>query len=88
MSNLTKEDKLSILKRLVNRVKNWRFQKSLPMIIWMGKPSFSQNSPEFQQWLKDTNDGIGVVFGVPATDIQNVRMNVFSLNIKFTVTRT
>lgn len=63
MSNLTKEDKLSILKRLVKRVTNWRFQKSLPMIIWMGKPNFSRSSREFQQWLKDTNEGITVVFG-------------------------
>ncbi len=63
MSDLTKEDKLSILKRLVKRVKDWRFQKSLPMIVLMGKPNFSQNSPEFEKWLKDVNDGIGVVFG-------------------------
>ncbi len=63
MPDLTKEDRLSILKRLVKRIKNWRFQKSLPMILFMGKPSFSQSSPDFQQWLKDANEGIGVVFG-------------------------
>ena len=63
MSDLTQKDKFSILTRLVKRVKDWRFQKSLPMIIWMGKPSFSRSSPEFQQWLKDANEGITVVFG-------------------------
>ena len=63
MPNLTKEDKLSILKRLVKRIKNWRSQKSLPMIFLMGTPNFSESSPEFQQWLKDTNEGISVVFG-------------------------
>jgi predicted nucleotide-binding protein with TIR-like domain len=63
MPNLTKEDKLSILKRLVKRIKNWRSQKSLPMIFLMGSPNFSESSPEFQQWLKDTNEGISVVFG-------------------------
>jgi hypothetical protein len=52
MSALTKEDKLSILNQLVKRVKNWRFQKSLPMIIWMGKPSFSRSSLNFGSGLK------------------------------------
>lgn len=51
MPNLTREDKLSILKRLVKRIRNWRFQKSLPMIFFLGKPNFSANSSEFQQWL-------------------------------------
>jgi predicted nucleotide-binding protein len=63
MPDLTKEDKLSILKRLVKRVDNWRFQKSLPMIVFLGKPSLSRSSPEFQQWLEDANEGIAVVFG-------------------------
>lgn len=40
MPDLTKLDNLSILKRLVNRVKNWRFQKSLPMTL------FSENRIE------------------------------------------
>lgn len=29
----------------------------------MGNPGFSRSSPEFQQWLKDVNEGIAVVFG-------------------------
>jgi len=62
MSDLTEKDKLSILMRLVKRIKDWRFQKSLPMIAFMGKPNFSRSSPEFQQWVKDANEGIMVVF--------------------------
>jgi predicted nucleotide-binding protein len=63
MPDLTKKDKLSILTRLVKRVKSWRFEKSLPMIILMGNPRFSRSSPSFQQWLKDGNEGITIVFG-------------------------
>jgi predicted nucleotide-binding protein len=63
MPGLTKLDKLSLLKRLVKRVKNWRFQKSLPMIFFLGKPDFSRGSPEFQQWLEDANEGLTVIFG-------------------------
>lgn len=63
VSTLTKEDKLSVLNRLVKRIKDWRFQKSLPMIALMGKPDFSRSSPEFHQWLEDTNNGIRLIFG-------------------------
>ena len=37
MSDLTKKDKLSILMRLVKRVKDWRFQKSLPEALTFDK---------------------------------------------------
>jgi predicted nucleotide-binding protein len=63
MPDLTKLDKLSILTRLVKRIKNWRFQKRLPMILLLGENNFSRSSPEFQQWLEDANEGITVVFG-------------------------
>jgi predicted nucleotide-binding protein len=63
MPDLTKLDKLSILKGLVKRVKNWRFQKSLPMTLFLGKSDFSRSSPEFKQWLEDANEGITVIFG-------------------------
>jgi predicted nucleotide-binding protein len=62
-NHLTNEDKLAILKRLIKRIKEWRLQKSLPIMILMGKPTFSKSSPEFLQWLEDANEGITVVFG-------------------------
>lgn len=63
MADLTRQDKLSILMRLTKRIKDWRFQKGIPMIVFLGQPSLSRSSHEFQQWLKDANEGITVVFG-------------------------
>jgi predicted nucleotide-binding protein len=63
MQDLTKKDKLSILQRLVQRIENWRRQKSLPMVVSSGEPNLSKSSPEFKQWLEDANEGITVVFG-------------------------
>src|SRR6266446_2120242 len=63
MPQLTKQDKLAILKRLIKRVDHWLSSKSLPMIIMFGENDVSEQSQSFREWQRDVTEAVKLIFG-------------------------
>lgn len=63
MPELTRQDKISMLKRLIKSIEEWEFRKTLGMRFMFGKPDFSASSPAFEEWRKKALGAITLIFG-------------------------
>lgn len=57
MPQLTQQDKISMLKRLVKNIEQWEFRSRF------GSPDISVGSPIFQEWRKNALKAIELIFG-------------------------
>ena len=63
MPELTQQDKIAMLRRLVKSVEQWEFSKTSGMRFMFGKPDISAGSSVFEEWRKKALSAIVLIFG-------------------------
>lgn len=60
---LTQDDKIAMLERLLKSIRHWERSRSIPVVLLLGQPDLSANSPAFQEWRDKAHQAIELIFG-------------------------